>query len=55
MLTDASTEAAVASTPIGVSSEVAAAAADSFPLVAALQYLIDGVHVFTGLNWYAPV
>lgn len=31
--------------------EVAAAAADSFFPVAALQYMIDYVHTFTGLNW----
>ena len=31
--------------------EVAIAAADSFLPVAALQYLIDGVHSFTGLDW----
>lgn len=32
-------------------SEVAVAAADSWLPVAALQYAIDGVHNFTGLNW----
>ena len=32
--------------------EVAIAAADSAFPVAALQHLIDGVHSFTGLNWY---
>lgn len=31
--------------------EVAVAAADSFLPVAALQYLIDYVHIFTGFNW----
>lgn len=31
--------------------EVAVAAADSFAPVAALQYIIDYVHCFTGLNW----
>ncbi|XP_047974075.1 mitochondrial inner membrane protein OXA1-like [Salvia hispanica] len=35
--------------------EVAAAAADSFLPVAALQYLIDYVHTFTGLNWWAAI
>ncbi|KAF6173034.1 hypothetical protein GIB67_006410 [Kingdonia uniflora] len=36
-------------------SEVAIAAADSYLPVAALQYLIDGVHSFTGLNWWASI
>lgn len=31
--------------------EVAIAAADSFAPVAALQYLIEYVHCFTGFNW----
>ena len=31
--------------------EVAIAAADSFAPVAALQYVIDYVHCFTGLDW----
>ncbi|KAG6515647.1 hypothetical protein ZIOFF_026076 [Zingiber officinale] len=35
--------------------EVAAAAADSFLPVAALQHLIDAVHSFTGLNWWASI
>lgn len=35
-------------------SEVAIAAADSSLPVAALQHLIDGVHSFTGFNWYIP-
>ncbi|XP_047971867.1 mitochondrial inner membrane protein OXA1-like isoform X2 [Salvia hispanica] len=35
--------------------EVAAAAADSFLPVAALQYLIDYVHKFTGLNWWSAI
>lgn len=34
-----------------VMSEVAIAAADSAIPVAALQYLIDGVHHFTGFSW----
>lgn len=37
-----------------VVSEVATAAADSFYPIAALQYFIDGVHSFTGLNWCGP-
>lgn len=36
-------------------SEVAIAAADSYFPVAALQYIIDGVHSFTGLNWWASI
>ncbi|OWM70387.1 mitochondrial inner membrane protein OXA1-like [Punica granatum] len=36
-------------------SEVAVAAADSAYPVAALQHLIDGVHSFTGLNWWASI
>lgn len=35
-----------------VMSEVAVAAEDSWLPVAALQYAIDGIHTFTGLNWY---
>ncbi|XP_010559124.1 PREDICTED: mitochondrial inner membrane protein OXA1-like [Tarenaya hassleriana] len=35
--------------------EVAVAAADSAYPVAALQYVIDGVHSFTGLNWWASI
>ncbi|KAG8092319.1 hypothetical protein GUJ93_ZPchr0012g21955 [Zizania palustris] len=35
--------------------EVAAAAADSFFPVAALQHLIDAIHTFTGLNWWACI
>lgn len=38
-----------------VVSEVAVAAADSWPPVAALQYLIDGIHMYTGLNWWASI
>ncbi|XP_051183663.1 mitochondrial inner membrane protein OXA1-like [Lolium perenne] len=33
----------------------AAAAADSFPPFAAAQHLIDAVHSFTGLNWWASI
>ncbi|KAK6947923.1 Membrane insertase YidC/ALB3/OXA1/COX18 [Dillenia turbinata] len=36
-------------------SEVAAAAADSWLPVAALQYFIDAVHVYLGLNWWAAI
>ncbi|XP_031123752.1 mitochondrial inner membrane protein OXA1-like [Ipomoea triloba] len=35
--------------------EVAIAAADSFVPVAALQHLIDYVHCYTGLNWWASI
>uniref|UniRef100_A0A803KZM1 Membrane insertase YidC/Oxa/ALB C-terminal domain-containing protein n=1 Tax=Chenopodium quinoa TaxID=63459 RepID=A0A803KZM1_CHEQI len=35
--------------------EVAVAAADSSFPVAALQHLIDAVHSFTGLNWWAAI
>ncbi|CAH8383785.1 unnamed protein product [Eruca vesicaria subsp. sativa] len=35
--------------------EVAIAAADSVFPVAALQHLIDAVHSFTGLNWWASI
>ncbi|KAG6391065.1 hypothetical protein SASPL_148813 [Salvia splendens] len=35
--------------------EVVIAAADSFAPVAALQYVIDYVHCFTGLNWWASI
>ncbi|CAN6454369.1 unnamed protein product [Victoria cruziana] len=52
VLTEKSVEAVV-QTP-GVD-EVAIAAADSFIPVAALQYLIDGVHHYTGLNWWAAI
>ncbi|PIN24048.1 hypothetical protein CDL12_03234 [Handroanthus impetiginosus] len=38
-----------------VVNEVAVAAADSFFPVAALQYLIDYVHSFTGFNWWASI
>ncbi|KAL0297523.1 UNVERIFIED_CONTAM: Mitochondrial inner membrane protein OXA1 [Sesamum radiatum] len=38
-----------------VANEVAVAAADSFFPVAALQYLIDYVHTFTGFNWWASI
>lgn len=42
---------ATASVPAPFPGEVAAAAADSFPPVAALQHMIDAIHSFTGLNW----
>lgn len=49
VLVDKTVDSAASQVPIV--SEVAVAAADSFPPVAALQYLIDAVHSFTGLNW----
>lgn len=49
VLTEKSAEVAATQAPI--LNEVAIAAADSFYPVAALQYLIDGIHSFTGLNW----
>ncbi|KAK6129945.1 hypothetical protein DH2020_036339 [Rehmannia glutinosa] len=38
-----------------VANEVAIAAADSFLPVAALQYLIDYVHCYTGFSWWASI
>ncbi|KAK4422515.1 Mitochondrial inner membrane protein OXA1-like, partial [Sesamum alatum] len=38
-----------------VVNEVTVAAADSFFPVAALQYLIDYIHSFTGFNWWASI
>ncbi|RLN16287.1 mitochondrial inner membrane protein OXA1-like [Panicum miliaceum] len=46
---------AAASVPAPFPGEVAAAAADSFLPVAALQHFIDAVHTFTGLNWWACI
>ncbi|CAI9274938.1 unnamed protein product [Lactuca saligna] len=40
---------------ISTTSEVAAAAAESWPPVAVLQHAIDGIHNFTGLNWWASI
>ncbi|KAG0462227.1 hypothetical protein HPP92_020703 [Vanilla planifolia] len=59
VLTDTGIESsittAVPSIPTPFPGEVAAAAADSFLPVAALQHLIDSVHSFTGLNWWASI
>ncbi|XP_020594785.1 mitochondrial inner membrane protein OXA1-like [Phalaenopsis equestris] len=59
VLTDAGVDtgivAATSSVPAPFPGEVAAAAADSFLPVAALQHLIDAVHSFTGLNWWASI
>lgn len=49
VISDSTVEAVASQAP--VLSEVATAAADSAIPVAALQYLIDSVHSFTGLNW----
>ncbi|KAF9616369.1 hypothetical protein IFM89_029623 [Coptis chinensis] len=51
IMSDNSLEVAASS----VASEVATAAADSFFPIAALQYLIDGIHSLTGLNWWASI
>ncbi|XP_042948956.1 mitochondrial inner membrane protein OXA1-like isoform X2 [Carya illinoinensis] len=53
VLTDTTIEA-VASQASAVN-EVAIAAADSYLPVQLLQYLIDAVHSFTGLNWWASI
>ncbi|XP_073122086.1 mitochondrial inner membrane protein OXA1-like [Henckelia pumila] len=45
----------VASQAVPVVNEVAVAAADSFLPVAALQYLVDYVHSFTGFSWWASI
>ncbi|KAL6536371.1 hypothetical protein OROGR_012943 [Orobanche gracilis] len=45
----------VASQVAPVANEVEIAAADSFLPVAALQYLIDYVHCYIGLNWWASI
>ncbi|KAF6983875.1 LOW QUALITY PROTEIN: hypothetical protein CFC21_001970 [Triticum aestivum] len=54
VLVDAA-EAVASSVPAPFPGEVAAAAADSFFPVAALQHLIDTIHTFTGLNWWASI
>nr|ABF93648.1 60Kd inner membrane protein, expressed [Oryza sativa Japonica Group] len=54
VLADAAASVPV-SAPAPFPGEVAAAAADSFAPVAALQHLIDGVHSLTGLNWWACI
>ncbi|CAO2820943.1 unnamed protein product [Amaranthus hypochondriacus] len=45
----------VATQATPIVSEVATAAADSAFPVAALQYVIDAVHSFTGFNWWASI
>lgn len=53
VLTDATVEGVASQAP--VASEVAIAAADSFLPVQILQYVIDAVHSYTGLNWWAAI
>ncbi|GMH00424.1 hypothetical protein Nepgr_002263 [Nepenthes gracilis] len=53
VMTEKTMEAVTSQTP--VINEVAVAAADSAFPVAALQYLMDAVHSFTGLNWWAAI
>lgn len=53
VLSDTTLETVVSQVP--AVNEVAIAAADSYIPVAALQYVIDGVHSFTGLNWWASI
>ncbi|WJX52188.1 hypothetical protein P8452_38325 [Trifolium repens] len=50
-----STVEAAVSSQGPVVSEVAIAAADSYLPVQALQYVIDAVHSYTGLNWWAAI
>ena len=49
VLTDTTVQSAVSQA--SVADEVAIAAADSFLSVKGVQYFIDGIHSFTGLNW----
>ncbi|XP_022942094.1 mitochondrial inner membrane protein OXA1-like [Cucurbita moschata] len=53
VLTDTTVQSAVSQA--AVANEVAIAAADSFLPVKGLQYFIDGIHSFTGLNWWACI
>ncbi|RZC03672.1 Mitochondrial inner membrane protein OXA1 isoform B [Glycine soja] len=53
VLTNTTMDAVVSQAP--VVNEVAIAAADSFLPVQALQYVIDAVHSYTGLNWWAAI
>ncbi|KAK7400981.1 hypothetical protein VNO78_12290 [Psophocarpus tetragonolobus] len=52
-LKDTTMEAVTSQAPIV--KEVALAAADSALPVKALQYIIDAVHSYTGLNWWAAI
>jgi len=51
VLSDTAVDAVSYQAAAPVVSEVAIAAADSFLPVQALQYFIDAVHTYTGLNW----
>ncbi|RDY05274.1 Mitochondrial inner membrane protein OXA1, partial [Mucuna pruriens] len=53
VLKDTTVEAVTSQAPIV--KEVAIAAADSVLPVKALQYIIDAVHSYTGLNWWAAI
>ncbi|KAL9329315.1 hypothetical protein ACSQ67_004318 [Phaseolus vulgaris] len=53
VLTDTTIDTIASQAPI--INEVAIAAADSFLLVKGLQYVIDAVHSYTGLNWWAAI
>ncbi|XP_054802509.1 mitochondrial inner membrane protein OXA1-like [Prosopis cineraria] len=53
ILTDTTMEAVASQAP--VLNEVAIASADSYLPVQALQYFIDYVHTYTGLNWWAAI
>ncbi|OMP02938.1 Membrane insertase OXA1/ALB3/YidC [Corchorus olitorius] len=53
VLKDGAVEAVTSQAP--AVNEVAIAAADSAFPVAALQYVIDAVHSFTGFNWWASI
>ncbi|KAJ7969729.1 Mitochondrial inner membrane protein OXA1 [Quillaja saponaria] len=53
VLSDTTMQAVASQAP--ALSEVAIAAADSYLPVKALQYFIDGVHSYTGLNWWAAI
>ncbi|XP_024935248.3 mitochondrial inner membrane protein OXA1 isoform X2 [Ziziphus jujuba] len=53
VLTDSTVQAMASQVP--AVNEVAIAAADSFLPVKALQYFIDAVHTYTGLNWWASI
>ncbi|RDX90982.1 Mitochondrial inner membrane protein OXA1, partial [Mucuna pruriens] len=53
VLTDTTMETVASQAPIV--NEVAIASADSFLPVKVLQYVIDAVHSYTGLNWWAAI
>ncbi|KAG4118576.1 hypothetical protein ERO13_D11G024800v2 [Gossypium hirsutum] len=53
VLKDTAVEAVASQAP--AVNEVAIAAADCWLPVASLQYVIDAIHSFTGLNWWASI